>query len=204
MRLRVLELGRFPSVGHPIPGFLVELDDGRRLLVDSGFRAPRPGTERDAVAVLVLTHLDLDHSGGLDLFPGADVVVQRTALEAADRATDQRSWPVRAASGTVRWRLLDGDATVAPGVEALATPGHVPGHQSVLVHLAGGPVLLTGDAVFEEADWRPDRTPHLFDADGPAAVASTRRLLALAAEHGVREVIFGHDPRRWAPGAVHR
>lgn len=203
MRLRVLELGRFPSVGHPIPGFLVELDDGRRLLVDSGFRAPRPGTERDAVAVLVLTHLDLDHSGGLDLFPNAEVAVQRAALETADRDTDQRSWPVRAASGGVRWRLLDGDGTVAPGVDVVATPGHVPGHQSVLVHLRGGAVLLTGDAVFEEADWRPDRPPHPFDADGPAAVASTRRLLALAAEHGVREVVFGHDPQRWAPGTVH-
>lgn len=243
MRLHVLELGRFPSAGHPIPGYLIELDDGRRALVDTGFRAPRPGAERDDVAahlaatgfgpedadyllctdgrrlltdelarvgsgpedvaLVVLTHLDLDHSGNHDLFANAEVAVQRAALAAADNETGQRYWPVRAASGWVLWRVLDGDTTVAPGLDVIATPGHTPGHQSVLVHLPGGAVLLTGDAVFEEADWRPDRPPHPFDADGTEAVASTRRLLAVAAEHDVQEVIFGHDPRRWAPGAVH-
>lgn len=242
MLLHVLELGRFPSGGHPIPGYLIELDDGRAVLVDSGFRKPRPGREHDAVAahlaatgfgaddatyllttdgsallldalartgrspesvaLLVLTHLDLDHSGNLDRFPAAEVVVQAAALDAAHREVDQRSWPVRAAVGPVHWRLLDGDATVAPGVEVVATPGHAPGHQSVLVHLPGGAVLLTGDAVFEEADWRPDRPPHPFDADGDAAVASTRRLLAVAAQQDVRSVLFGHDPRQWTPGTV--
>jgi N-acyl homoserine lactone hydrolase len=234
----VLELGRFPSGGHPIPGFLIELEDGRRALIDSGFRAPRPGPEHDAVAahlratgfgaedaaylltadgrrllldelartgtepdgiaLVIQTHLDLDHSGNHDLFPRAEVVVQRAAVDAADRDTSQRSWPVRATSGPVHWRPLDGDATVAPGLDVVATPGHAPGHQSVLVHLPGGAVLLTGDAVFEAADWRPDRSPHAFDVDGPAAVDSTRRLLALAEQHAVLHVIFGHDPAQWS------
>lgn len=234
----MLELGRFPSGGHPIPGFLVELEDGRRALIDTGFRVPRPGPEHDAVAahltatgfgdddaayllttdgrrllldelartgtdpdgisLVIQTHLDLDHSGNHDLFPHAEVLVQRAALDAADRDTGQRSWPIRASSGGVRWRLLDGDTLLAPGLEAVETPGHVPGHQSVLVHLPGGVLLLTGDAVFDASDWRPDRSPHPFDVDGTAAVASTRRLLALAEQHAVRDVIFGHDTAQWS------
>jgi N-acyl homoserine lactone hydrolase len=168
--------------------------DGRRLLLDELARA---GTGPESISLVVQTHLDLDHSGNHDLFPRAEVSVQRAALAAADREAGQRYWPVRAASGWVLWRVLDGDATVAPGVDVISTPGHTPGHQSVLVHLPGGAVLLTGDAVFDAANWRPDRPPHPFDADGIEAVASTRDLLALAERHAVREVIFGHDPAQW-------
>ena len=42
----------------------------------------------------------------------------------------------------LRHRLIDGGAVLPPGVELIATPGHVPGHQSVLVRLPRtGPVL---------------------------------------------------------------
>jgi glyoxylase-like metal-dependent hydrolase (beta-lactamase superfamily II) len=97
-----------------------------------------------------------------------------------------------------RWRLLDGDTELAPGLTVLRTDGHTPGHQSLLVHLPqSGPVLLTGDACYwmEHAErervpgvvWNPtlalhsikkiktiarlDRRPHL---PGPRSRASGR------------------------------
>lgn len=70
-------------------------------------------------------------------------------------------------------------------------------HQSVLTHLPGGTVLITGDAAFDSGDFRPDRAPHPFDADPVEAAASTRRLLALVEQHPVREILFGHDPEQW-------
>jgi N-acyl homoserine lactone hydrolase len=43
--------------------------------------------------------------------------------------------------------LLDGDAEIADGVRAITTPGHTPGHQSVMVDTMTGRYCIAGDAV---------------------------------------------------------
>jgi N-acyl homoserine lactone hydrolase len=124
--------------------------------------------------------------------------VQRAAYWFAQTDASMRSWPAKWANLSHRpaWRLLDGDTTIAPGVEIIETSGHVPGHQSVLVRLPGGAVLITGDAVFDSGFFHADRAPHPFDITAES-VASTCKLLEVAAAAQVREVLFGHDPEQW-------
>src|SRR5512135_801914 len=58
----------------------------------------------------------------------------------------------------LRYRLIEGDTELRPGLTLLETSGHAPGHQSVLVRLPQtGPVLLTIDAVMIQRLFTPDR-----------------------------------------------
>ncbi len=53
----------------------------------------------------------------------------------------------------LRYELLDGDAEVAPGVRLLPTPGHSPGHQSLLIETSEGTVVVAGQSLLTRAEW---------------------------------------------------
>lgn len=93
-------------------------------LADAGFR---PGD----VKGIVISHLHFDHAGDAQFFPGVPVYVQAAEREAAKQPGYTIAEFVEAPG--IEYRLLQGDAELAPGFEVLATPGHTPGHQSVLV-----------------------------------------------------------------------
>ena len=107
----------------------------------------------------------------------------------------------------LRYRLVDGDTELLPGIELIETGGHVVGHQSVLVRLPQtGPVLLAIDAIPRAAYSDPDTRPIAsYDMDEAAVRASTRKLVELARREGVTLTVYGHDPEQWptierAPG----
>ncbi len=83
-----------------------------------------------------------------------------------------------------------GDGTVT----VLRTPGHTPGHQSLLVKLAQmGPVIITGDAVHFRENYDSDGVP-AFNFDRAQTVASIELLKKIAASlKGT--VIIQHDAR---------
>lgn len=147
---------------------------------------------------LVCTHFDLDHAGNHDLFPGAELVVQRRHYEAArDHPRFQfcgNPWD----TAGLRYRLVDGDTELLPGIELIETSGHVPGLQSVLVRLPQtGPVLLAIDAITGEGQLAPDSRAILQDMDLDAKRASVRKLRGIAEREGVRLIVFGHDAEQW-------
>jgi N-acyl homoserine lactone hydrolase len=208
--------------------YLIQMSDGRNILVDSGIPAdyqPPPGAilhthETNAVArlaelglrpddidLLVCTHFDIDHAGYHDAFPAAELIVQRTHYELA-RSGHPRYAAARAHwdHPALRYRLVEGDIELAPGVTLLETSGHAPGHQSVLVRLPQtDPVLLAADAVVLERLFTPARRAWPIDDDEEQLRASTRKLLDLVARERVGLVVFGHDAEQWrtlktAPG----
>lgn len=71
---------------------------------------------------------------------------------------------------------------IAPGIRMIATPGHTPGHMSLLVESAGETLLVTGDAInhgyaaFAHPDWEPG-----FDYEKAEAVATRKQLLDMCA-----------------------
>jgi glyoxylase-like metal-dependent hydrolase (beta-lactamase superfamily II) len=74
--------------------------------------------------------------------------------------------------------LIDGDNDVFAGgsAELIATPGHTPGYQSLLVKLEKtGTVLLTGDAVHFQDNWDHRRVPS-FNSDRDQTIASMQRI----------------------------
>jgi N-acyl homoserine lactone hydrolase len=100
----------------------------------------------------------------------------------------------------LRYRLVEGDTELLPGIELIETHGHVRGHQSVLVRLPRtGPVLLTIDAVTAQSYFTPDRQPHPLDDDqgGELGRAGARKLIDVAEREQVALVIFGHDGQQW-------
>jgi len=145
----LVEGERWPNSIH-----VIEHPDGR-VLVDTGMIDTTPELEaewhvrfdaakipRDAVCV-INTHLHFDHCGGNRLYAGTPIHVQRAEREAA-RAPDY-TIPEWADFDGAAYVEHDGEAEIVSGVRVLPTPGHTPGHQSVLVDTDEGLVVLGGD-----------------------------------------------------------
>ncbi|MFI5937374.1 N-acyl homoserine lactonase family protein [Actinoplanes sp. NPDC051494] len=148
-----------------------------------------------------ISHTHVDHTGGLRHVPaGVPVVFQRAEYEYAAALT-----PAEAFARTVvqsdflrtglAIELLDGDTELAPGLTALDTSGHTPGHQSFAVELPTRTIVLACDA----ADLRIQIVDAIAcgttmrPSDAPAAEAAARRLRDLDRVAGT-EVWPGHDP----------
>jgi N-acyl homoserine lactone hydrolase len=160
---------------------------------------------RDVVAV-ALSHLHNDHVGGLRHFAGRiPVHVQGKELELAqaDPIAAERNAIFRIDFDDPRidWRLADGDVEIAPGVTALLTAGHTPGHQSFMVELderagGGGYVFAFDAADLQENLDREEPVTAAFGGDPRITLPAIRRLKAIAAERGFR-LVPGHDPDLW-------
>lgn len=202
------------------PSYLIEMNDGQRILVDSGFpadvpapsQAPPPQNKKnvlehladlklstDDINTVVCTHFDVDHAGYHDSFKKAEFVVQRRHYELAKggnaRYTAARShWDDPA----LRYKLIDGDFELVPGVRLIETSGHAPGHQSVLVQLPrSGPVLLAIDAVVMKRLFTTVRKAWPIDDNEEELRASTQRLLDIVQREKVPLTVFGHDGAQW-------
>jgi glyoxylase-like metal-dependent hydrolase (beta-lactamase superfamily II) len=183
------------------PDIETELVDGEDN-VEAAFAAV--GIDPEDVVAVGVSHFHFDHVGGLKHFAGrVPVHAQRAEVEHGLRAAH----PAPEREGIFRidfddpaidWRLADGDTALVPGVTALLTRGHTPGHQSFLVELAtGGGYVFAFDA----ADLRENIDDERAIGETPYArpdetVETIRRLKAIAAERGY-PVIPGHDLSAW-------
>ncbi|MDT7669299.1 MAG: N-acyl homoserine lactone hydrolase [Pseudonocardiales bacterium] len=191
----------------------------RRYHGREGYRAVLPGPGEpieealDAVGIDIgeiyavgLSHLHLDHAGGLKLFAGrVPVHTQRRELEygLSDHPDPERHaiYRVDFDDPAHDWRLADGDAEIAPGVTAVLTAGHTPGHQSFVVDLddsiGGGGYVFAFDAADLteniEHELPIGGTVHVHPSE---TVEPIRRLKAIAAEKGY-PLVPGHDPVVW-------
>jgi len=149
------------------------------------------------VDLVVCTHLDPDHAGNHDVFGGAEFVVQRRhhAWAVSDAGARCGATRDRWDRPDARFRLVDGDTELLPGIELIESSGHVPGHQSVLVRLPRtGPVLLAADAIPMTAALDPGKRPVFpFDMDEAEVRASTKKLVDLASAENAL-IICGHEP----------
>lgn len=225
MKLTLLQLGMHSLSGVPVPAYLIETDDHRRILVDTGFAPPRGengrapywfrvsktdnivhqlsclGLTPDDLDYLVCSHFDPDHCGNHEHFSRAECIVQRTHYELGRSGLHDRF-----ESGRVHWDLpqlhysqIEGSQQLIQGVELIESTGHVPGHQSVLVNLPKtGSVLLAVDAIPTASQSNPATwKPHHFDMDPVLTAATAKRLMQLAVNRNVNLVIFGHDAAQW-------
>jgi N-acyl homoserine lactone hydrolase len=154
------------------------------------------GVDPEAIELVVMTHLHYDHASGATQFPHATFLVERREWEAGSRGGLLQGYHRPHLDPVLRWRAIDvGDEADLFGdgsVRLLHTPGHTPGHLSLLLRLAGGEqLLLTADAAYAQRTLDARLVP-LFVDDQDAYLASLDRLIALSGE--ADHVVCGHDP----------
>ena len=219
MRLYVMQLG-LGETGSPVPGYLIQTDDGKNILIDSGYpeddyhdpesnleesdwvvnRLSEIGLKPSDIDMVICSHLDVDHAGCHDAFPDADFVVQEGHLEAARNMPRFQGIRKHWDDPRLKYRTVDGDVELLPGIELIETSGHVPGHQAILVRLPKtGPVLLAVDAIPGDfTGFTPETRPTgQYDNDPEGTRKSTRKLVDLAEREGVVLTIRGHDAKQW-------
>jgi glyoxylase-like metal-dependent hydrolase (beta-lactamase superfamily II) len=163
------------------------------------------GIAMEDVKAVGLSHLHLDHAGGLRHFTGVPVHCQRRELEyglSGHPDPEQHAiYRIDFDDPGHDWRLADGDVEIAPGVTAISTPGHTPGHQSFVVDLdesvGGGGFVFAFDAADVTENIEDEvSVGGRIDATPEEAVEQIRRLKKLAAERGY-PLVPGHDPVVW-------
>lgn len=146
--------------------------------------------ERDVVAI-VNTHLHFDHCGQNRSMPWAPVWVQAAEYQLVE--TPRFTIAEWATIPLDRRRQIDGDTDLADGVRIVATPGHTPGHQSVVVESDEGTTVIGGQCCYTCTEFESiDPLPaDLHDETWlEAARNSIRRLHAEAPD----VVHLSHDP----------
>ncbi|WP_306215243.1 N-acyl homoserine lactonase family protein [Actinoplanes sp. RD1] len=158
----------------------------------------------DTLRGVAISHIHVDHTGGLrHVPPGVPVAFQRAEYAFGAALTPDQARACVVIPGDflregLDIALLDGDTPLAPGIVALDTAGHTPGHQSFQVALPSRTVVLACDAadLRRNIDEQVACGTTMRPEDGPAAARAVARLRALDRTPGV-EVWPGHDPD-WA------
>jgi N-acyl homoserine lactone hydrolase len=154
------------------------------------------GVDPAAIELVVMTHLHYDHASGATQFPNATFLVERREWDAANRGGFREGYHRPHLDPGLRWRAIDVDGEADlfgdGSVRLLHTPGHTPGHLSLLLRLeSGSSLLLTADAAYAQRTL-DERLLSLLVADDAAYLASLDRLIALSRE--ADHVVCGHDP----------
>ncbi|MEU0383223.1 MBL fold metallo-hydrolase [Streptomyces chartreusis] len=159
------------------------------------------GIDPAEVDTVVLTHLHTDHVGWAVVteaavppaggavnstvstgerrpyFPNAEYLLQQAEFDALDALNPQlRETLTDPLAAAGRLRLLDGDTPLRSG-RVVATPGHTPGHQSVLVAEGRQLVLVTGDLLVHALQLLHPELAYAHEVDPEAARHSRERML---------------------------
>ena len=154
------------------------------------------GVDSAAVADVIATHLHYDHCGGLELLPQATIHVQQAELAFA---TDPPVYQAAAYTpadweAVERWAVHDGECDLFGdgSIVLIPTPGHTPGHQSVVVRLPEATVICVIDAAYHPEKMAERKLPgYLWSPD--ATIASWGLLEQLQARTGAA-LTFSHYP----------
>jgi glyoxylase-like metal-dependent hydrolase (beta-lactamase superfamily II) len=197
-------------------------------LVDTGY-GTRPGTagggllgelekakvRPDEIARVIITHLHGDHIGGNTfdqdgkpelVFKNARHVIQRRDWDFFVQPEMMATRPVLGLCATPleaagALDLIDGDQSISSGISSVLTPGHTPGHQSILIASGDEKAIILGDASHTplqlvHPDWSPP-----YDVD-PVESAQTRAALWDRIEQQGLKVAAGHYPYPGIGGIV--
>jgi glyoxylase-like metal-dependent hydrolase (beta-lactamase superfamily II) len=146
------------------------------------------GVKPSDIKYLAISHTHPDHVGNVEMFPQAMLLVQKAEYE----------WPNPLGVGRFKpehpVKKLEGDHDVFGDgiVTILSTPGHTPGHQSLLVKLQEtGAIVLSGDAVHFKSNWDNRRVPSI-NTDKESTATSMERIAGVMAKEKA-QLWINHD-----------
>ncbi len=156
------------------------------------------GVKPEQVKFIGISHYHPDHSGGAQAFPNATLLIGKGDWEVLQNPPKGvNTAPLKhwlSGGGKVEQIPLDHDVFGNGSVMILATPGHTPGHRSVMVKLVkAGPVILSGDAAHFRENYETNGVPS-FNIDRAQTLASLDRIKKLVASTKATFIIQ-HDPR---------
>jgi len=150
------------------------------------------GWTRDSVQAVVCTHLHVDHVGWntmlqdgkwIPTFPKARYLIGRKELEHWKGEPEEENQQILADSVTPILdaglaELVEMDHRISPEIRLTPTPGHTPGHVSVVIESQGQTAVITGDMTHHPCQMgHPDWAPP-FDTDNDASTAMRRKMFA--------------------------
>ncbi|MDM4762981.1 N-acyl homoserine lactonase family protein [Galbitalea sp. SE-J8] len=188
---------------------------GRTMLIEPPAALAAIGIGPTEVDRIVVTHGHYDHTGNVEAFPNAQVIMARAEfdfwtgpyanrIQFADYREAEDIAHLSQLAGTPRLVLLDDTTTIAPGVRARIVGGHTPGQLLVEVDDAAGTVVIASDVIHYYEEVERDM-PFAVVSDVPGMYHGYEMIRSLAANAGTR-VVAGHDPevmRRFPPIAGH-
>jgi glyoxylase-like metal-dependent hydrolase (beta-lactamase superfamily II) len=143
------------------------------------------------IARVAISHTHGDHIGNVGLFPNSAIMMQRAEYNwinspnGPNDNVNQLMALARELLGTPKnLQLIDGDTDLyGDGSATLVfTPGHTPGHQSLLIHLKNsGFIILSGDVVHSEENFEKNIVPSLNTnkAESIASMEKIRQMIAM-------------------------
>jgi len=159
------------------------------------------GLKPGDIGRVAISHTHGDHIGNVGLFSNATIVMQKAeynwihSANGPNENVNQLMALARKLLGTPKnLQLIDGDTDVFGdgSLTLLATPGHTPGHQSLLVHLRNsGFILLSGDVAHSGENFEKDIVPSL-NTNKAESIASMERVRRLIATYNAKFFI-NHD-----------
>jgi N-acyl homoserine lactone hydrolase len=191
---------RFHGRNHDIQAILPGPGEPLEAAIDE------VGLALEDISAVAVSHLHNDHAGGLRHFADrVPIHAQRAELDygLSDHPEPEHHGIFRVDFDDpgLDWRLADGDVEIAPGVTAVLTAGHTPGHQSFMVEIdksagGGGYVFAFDAADLTENIEKELPVGGFINCEAADTVEPIRRLKALAAERGF-QLVPGHDPEVW-------
>jgi glyoxylase-like metal-dependent hydrolase (beta-lactamase superfamily II) len=175
---------------------------GRTCLIEPGEAMDRLGVTADTVSRVMITHLHYDHTGNLDRFPEAELLVPAVELDFwlgpmgrrgqfAHHVEEAELDVLRAAVDDGRVRSLVGGEEIADGVHAMHLGGHSPGQMALAVFGSGLGVILASDAVHFYDELERER-PFAVIADLAEMYEAYDNVREVAGD--VAHIVPGHDP----------
>jgi N-acyl homoserine lactone hydrolase len=154
---------------------LIRVDDVRRIELGTFVRPPQESGTAEGRVETVLGYVARTRGGLLLLDTGLGEADEETetwyrprrirvddalrAIGVAELATarsTEYTGPDLVDFDGARYELLDGESQIAPGVHVIPTPGHVDGHQSVVLECEDGSIVLAGQAHDAASQWSAD------------------------------------------------
>lgn len=146
------------------------------------------GVKPSEVKYVAVSHTHPDHIGNVELFPQAMLLVQKAEYEWPGANNAPRFKPEHPVTKLEGDRDVFGDGSVT----IISTPGHTPGHQSLLVKLPKtGALVLSGDAVHFQSNWENRRVPAMNTGQEETRASMQRIADILAKEHAT--LWINHD-----------
>ena len=143
------------------------------------------GFSEDYIDIVILSHLHFDHAGAANFFLSSKVIMQKEewnwAFGGGSEFLDTTLFDGLKSAGI---SMIDGDHDVFGdgSVRLIFTPGHTPGHQTLLLTLENtGPIMLSGDLYHTRANRSLRRAP-TFNHDAAQTLESMDRVEQLLAE----------------------